>query len=155
MGGEIFLLQVISETTRALDMSLLKDQLGKRKSLSDPRPDYYHYIRNGRIPFALHIEYDEDNAHEDCDDRLDVIANSTDATVDRTYVIRVAGHHREPMKAVCKRYIINKHYTYYKLTAAGGCVLEATVEAVQQRLHWINQGLAPCDSEGRPRKIYI
>ena len=145
----------LHRTTRALDTSLLTTQLGKRKSMSDPRPDYYHYIRSGSMAFAIHIEYDENKEHEDCDERLATLANSTDATVERTYVIRVAGHHGDKDHAVCKKYTINKHYTYYKVTQAGKQVVQLVAAAVRERFDWIYRGLAHCDKEGRLRKMYI
>jgi hypothetical protein len=75
---------------RVLDESILKKQQGKQKSMEDSRPDYYHYFGHDKHGgFCLHGEYDETPDHEDCDDRLSVIAAAANVPLAKTFVFRV------------------------------------------------------------------
>jgi hypothetical protein len=126
--------------------------LGKRKSLNDPRPDYFHVFVDQEIRLAIHGEYDEARDHEDSDERLDAIATASTCGRDNVYVFRVMGDHGGS-QAVCKRVTVNKHHTYYKLTEHGHRIVEETVAVLNERIAWIKQGLVP--SAERERKVYI
>jgi hypothetical protein len=143
----------LSTSERILDgsLALLAHNLGKRKTLNDQRPDYYHsFISNGQT-FSLHGEYDETDGHEDDDDRLGLLAEMGNS-VGRTYVFRVQARHYTDA-AVCKRRQ-HKDNTYYTLTEHGKMVAQQAAEIIRQRLAWIAQGLAPSGTE-RPWKVYI
>jgi hypothetical protein len=135
----------------ALDESVTAKLLGKRKSLHDYRPDYFHLFADKDVAIGIHGEYDEDRDHEDCDERLAAIAEASSCGSDNVYVFRVLGDHGGS-QAVCKR-ITRKEYTYYTLTSHGVRVVEETAAIVRQRIAWIRQGLAP--NADRPRKVYI
>jgi hypothetical protein len=137
---------------RVLDESILAKCLGKRKRIHDPRPDYFHYFSDGSLHLGLHGEYDETPGHEDNEDRLTAIADASGCGAPNVYVFRVMAHH-DTARAVCKRFVVNRHHTYYKLTEEGTRVVEETAEIVRQRIAWIRAGLAP--NEDRPRKVYI
>jgi len=137
---------------RVLDESILSKCLGKRKRIHDPRPDYFHYFSDGSLELGLHGEYDEKPDHEDNEERLAAVADASGCGTPNVYVFRVMAHHDTP-RAVCKRFLLNRHYTYYKLTEEGTRVVEETAEIVRERLAWIRAGLAP--NEDRPRKVYI
>ena len=135
----------------ALDESVTAKLLGKRKSLQDYRPDYFHVFVDQEVSFGLHGEYDEDRDHEDSEERLVAIADASSCGRDNVYVFRVLGDHYGS-QAVCKR-ITRKEHTYYTLTPHGERVVEETAAIVQERIAWIRQGLAP--NIDRPRKVYI
>jgi hypothetical protein len=126
--------------------------LGKRKRIHDPRPDYFHYFADGSLQLGLHGEYDEKPDHEDNEERMDAVADASGCGVPNVYIFRVMAHH-DTARAVCKRFVVNRHHTYYKLTEEGTRVVEETAEIVRQRIAWIRAGLAP--NEDRPRKVYI
>lgn len=137
---------------RVLDADVLSKCVGKQKSISNPRPDYFHFFGDGTLNVAIHGEYDETEGHEDCDERLAAIAQAAD--VPYPYVFRVMARHYTD-RALCARRVLNKTTTYYALTDKGRRVAEETAVAVRERLQWISQGLGPDDAAGRMRKIYI
>jgi len=137
---------------RILDQSVLSKCLGKRKSMSDPRPDYFHFFSDFITSLGLHGEYDETADHEDSDERLKVIAEASGCGQENVYVFRVMAHHNT-LRALCTRYTVGKHHTYYKLTEEGKRVVLETALIVRERLTWIGQGLAP--NKERPWKVYI
>ena len=147
----------LAQTERVLDESVLRKQLGKRKDVSDPRPDYFHYLggSNTRSAFALSGEYDEKPDHEQSLQRLQTIGNMTDAEWTRTYVFRVQAHH-DTERAVCVRKSNKQaNTTYYEVTDVGKAVVAQTAVVVEQIMEWIQQGLPPDDAAGRPHITHI
>jgi hypothetical protein len=140
----------LRKSERFLDASLFSNGLGKRKSINDKRPDYYHYFADGSIKFGLHGEYDETPEHEDDDGRIGVFAEISDC-VGTTYVFRVQAHHYTEA-ALCVQKT-HKQHTYWVLTDAGKVKVEEVAVVVRERLEWIKQGLAP--NTKRPWKVYL
>jgi hypothetical protein len=128
--------------------------LGKRKRASDSRPDYFHLYDINGVKFGLHAEFDERPTHEDAEQRMTDIADESGCGAGNVYAVRIQGDMYTD-DAVCVRRTINKHHTYYELTNKGWQVVRDTAAAVEQRLQWIKSGLAPDDSAGRTRKLYI
>jgi hypothetical protein len=143
----------LSMSERVLDESVLTAQLGKRKSLHDPRPDYFHYFGGSNIGLALHGEYDESPNHEDCDDRLKVIADAAGCGIDSTYIFRVMAWH-DTKRSLCVRRVYREN-AYFMITEEGIRVAKVTAQIIKERLTWISKGLNPNDSVGRRRKVYI
>ena len=106
----------LRNTERVLDASLLSNGLGKRKSIHDLRPDYYHYFDSGTVKMSIHGEYDETDEHEDSDDRVRTIAEVA-GCLGRTYLIRVKAHHYTK-KTICVRRN-NQGHVYWYLTEIG------------------------------------
>lgn len=107
------------------------------------RPDIFYKWCIGGVNYGIHIEYDENEAHEDDLGRLKCIAEQADC-LDRVYVIRVYGGH-DTKNPACTR-VHMENYEYYKITEEGKRVVSKVVAAVVERIGWIQQGLGPCDS---------
>lgn len=140
---------------RVLDTSILAAMLGKRKSMSDRRPDYYHYFSGKKDEaFAILGEFDEKETHEDHDERLRVICDSTNAGFEHTYIFRVQGYMNTSSRPLCIRRTYKEH-SYFELTKAGHVVVDKVAKALVQRIEWISQSLGPNDAQGRYQKMYF
>ncbi len=134
------------KTRRVLDESVLSKLLGKTKSLSDPRPDYFHYWEPTNL--ALHGEFDETAEHEDCEERLRVIAHHAGCARERVYVWRVCGYMNDPTKALLRRVEIRKAGSvYYVLTPRGKEVLGRVARHVNLCLQRLLAGQLPTESQ--------
>lgn len=142
----------LAHLIRVLDEGVLSKLGGKAKSVDELRPDYFHVDPHTFI--ALHGEFDERCDHEDSDDRLNTIATAADC-VGRTYVFRVAGRLEDPNRALCCRRTKSNGTAYYQMTRQGVRVVEHVAEYIEQCLSWMEQGLYPDNSAGRPMKMYF
>lgn len=138
----------LTSLRRVLDETVLAKLLGKRKRLTDPRPDYFHL--NDRTNMALLGEYDESEDHEDDDDRLRTIAHHAGCGISRTYVFRVRGRHGQP-DAVCER-VSRRGHVWYRLTARGRSVVEAVGGYVNWCLDQMELSVMPGPGEA---KVYF
>jgi hypothetical protein len=148
------LIPELRHSERFLDESIISKSLGKRKSIHDLRPDYFHIFDIGNEKLALHGEYDERPCHENDDDRLNTIAEISGCGVNNTYVFRIMANH-DTDKAVCKRFVVNKNHVYFKLSNYGEMIAQQTAKIIKQRIEWITNGLPPNDAENRKRKVLI
>ncbi|KAG5184607.1 hypothetical protein JKP88DRAFT_136220, partial [Tribonema minus] len=136
---------------KALDESAISAILKQKKNIKHVRPDFFFVIKHndGRV-LGLHIEYDENNDHEDNDDRLKAI-HETVSCDGGAFVIRIMGKHGLS-GAVCKRRVINKCSLYYDMTDHGHTVANEAAVVIEERLQWIYDGLGP--SATRPLKVF-
>jgi Uncharacterized protein conserved in archaea (DUF2250) len=124
--------------------------------VKNPRADVFSLFDNGIVRLGLHDEFDENPEHEDSTARETAIADMSGCGPDNVYVLRVCGHIYNRSRALCKKYVVRKHHTYYKVSEEGERVIqEQIVGLINERLQWIAQGLPPNDAEGRLRKVYV
>ena len=131
----------LANMRRVLDETILAKLLGKRKSLSDPRPDYFHFYDATNM--ALHGEFDEDEDHEDSVERLRVIAHHAGCGLDRVYIFRVQAN-LYGRNAVCDR-IVRKDIVYYRMTKHGYTVLDKVAAHVKQCVSYMIEGILPIE----------
>jgi hypothetical protein len=127
----------LRRVTRIYDTSLAKT-VGQQKSVKDPRADVFSLFDNGTVRLGLHDEFDENPDHEDSTARETAIADMSGCGPDNVYILPVCGHIYNRSRALCIKYVVNKHHTYYKVSEEGERVIqEQIVGLVNERLEWI------------------
>lgn len=124
----------------------------KPKTIQDLRPDIFYLWEINGVKMAIHIEYDEGgNGHEDDDDRLRYISD-TSGTTGNVYVIRIDAKATGSSGALCTR-SRKGDVVFYTVSDNGRRVASKVADAVIDRIQWIEEGLGP-DST-RPAKVYF
>lgn len=123
----------------------------KPKTIEDLRPDIFYVWKINGTKMAIHIEYDEGTGHEDDDDRLKYISE-TSGTIGNVYVIRVDAKVTGSRGALCTR-TQKGGVVFYTVNEAGRQVALRVANAVIERIRWIKGGLGPDDT--RPAKAYF
>ncbi|AAK14533.1 unnamed protein product [Ectocarpus sp. 4 AP-2014] len=123
----------------------------KPKTTEDLRPDIFYVWKINGTKMAIHIEYDEGAGHEDDDDRLRYISE-TSGTTGNVYVIRVDANVTGSSGALCTR-TQKGSVVFYTVNDAGRQVALRVANAVIERIQWIKGGLGPDDT--RPAKAYF
>jgi hypothetical protein len=123
----------------------------KPKIVGDLRPDIFYLWEFDGKKMAIHIEYDEGSSHEDDDERLKYISD-TSGTTGNVYVIRVDGKATGSSGALCSR-SHKGSVVFFEVNELGREVACKVADAVIDRIQWIEEGLGPSDT--RPSKVYF
>lgn len=123
----------------------------KPKTIEDLRPDIFYLWEINGTKMAIHIEYDEGGRHEDDDDRLKYISD-TSGTTGNVYVIRVDAKATGSSGALCTR-TQKGSVVFFTVNEKGREVAAKVADAVIDRIQWIEEGLGPDDT--RPSKVYF
>jgi len=130
------LVPALTSLRRVLDETVLSKLCGKRKKMSDPRPDYFHFSEKTNT--AILGEFDETSDHEDDQERLELIAHQAGCGRARTFVFRVNGRLGEDRPLCVRRE--RQGVVFYCLTDAGREVLWKVAAYVRSCLPWVLEG---------------
>ena len=122
----------------AHDKDVLSALGGKRKSFRSFRPDMY--AMDPRTNFALHVEIDEEDDHEDSYERIRAIEAQTG--VRGTYLIRIRCRRGTP-EAVCRPKRTRDDGTIHVLTARGTRVVADAAAYAARCLEWMKSNIEP------------
>ena len=145
----VLLVPELTKFRRVLDRSILEALIGKRKSVEDLRPDYFHYCDATRL--AIHGEFDENPNHEQDLRRLKEIAHCAGIGVDRVFYFRIQAHLDTPHRALCKREV-RRGMGFFVLTDEGKRFLKEVAVYLQDCIKKMNRGdlPPPLSRSGKP-----